>query len=115
VNILEREEETYGDDIFSHFRSMPGKLGELPCIDETMSPVILWTIFPSFRKKLAEVEEVEIEISYTIIFGNVGRTCVLKTCTCPRIGWRMVTCEAALPTNQSPEATSSGVPLREYG
>jgi len=53
---LKREEETYGNNIFPHLRSMPGEFSELPCIDKTMSPSMLWAILPS-RKKLQRWKE----------------------------------------------------------
>jgi hypothetical protein len=73
VNRIERDEATYGDDIFSHFRSMPGELGELPCIDKTMSPVILWTILPSFRKKLQRWKK-KLKSKSVTIFSLKHRT-----------------------------------------
>jgi len=44
----------YRDNIFPYFSSMPGKLGELPCVNQAVSSVVFWTIFSSFGKQLID-------------------------------------------------------------
>jgi hypothetical protein len=100
----------YSNDISAQLSGLPGMLCEFPCVDKTVGSVVFWSVFASFCVKLEQA----------LIRGRDGKwgwysTCVLKTWTCPSRGWRITTCEAALPTNQSPPKTSIGAPFREYG
>lgn len=52
---------------------------------------------------------------YSIRTKRCILTWVLKNSTSPRIGCMMTMLAAALPTIQSPPATSTGCPLSEYG